>query len=60
MGNIPNVHPVNRLDAFKTAGSAKWRLFKSRIEGAWNDCELAFEESTNSSAKRNQAKGDNP
>ena len=32
-----------RFDELKTAGSAKWGMFKSSIERAWNDLEGAFE-----------------
>jgi hypothetical protein len=35
------------FDEFKTAGSAKWGLFKSGVERAWKDLEGAFEKLTN-------------
>jgi hypothetical protein len=36
-----------KLDEFKTAGSAKWGIFKPGIERAWNDLEGAFEKWAN-------------
>jgi hypothetical protein len=36
-----------RFDELKTAGSAKWGMFKSSIERAWNDLEGAFEKWAN-------------
>jgi len=36
-----------RFDELKTAGSAKWGMFKPSIERAWNDLEGAFEKWAN-------------
>jgi multidrug resistance efflux pump len=32
----------SKFDECKTAGSAKWGLFKTGLEAAWNDLEAAF------------------
>ena len=31
-----------KFDKFKAAGGAKWGIFKTGIESAWNDLETAF------------------
>ena len=48
-----------RFDEFETAGSAKWGIFKSGIERAWNDFEIAFKKLATWSIRRNHAEGDN-
>jgi hypothetical protein len=32
-----------KLDAFRSAGGAKWGIFKTGIESAWSQIETAFE-----------------
>ena len=32
----------SKFDECKTAGSAKWGIFKTGLEAAWNDLETAF------------------
>lgn len=31
-----------KLDELKAAGSADWETFKTGVEGAWNELEIAF------------------
>jgi hypothetical protein len=40
----------SKFDEFKTAGSAKWGIFKTGVETAWNDLEASFKKLTNHSA----------
>ena len=36
-----------KFDALKTAGSAKWEIYKTGIEDAWSDLEAAFRKLAN-------------
>ncbi|MGD0836755.1 MAG: hypothetical protein ABSB49_08955 [Polyangia bacterium] len=40
----------SKLDELKTAGSAKWGIFKTGVETAWNDLEASFKKLTRHSA----------
>ena len=52
----------SKFDEFKTAGSAKWGIFKTGVETAWNDLEASFKKLTKHSAgaEGGQTKQDEP
>jgi hypothetical protein len=45
----------SRFDECKAAGSAKWGIFKTGLESAWNDLETAFKELGKSSVEADHA-----
>jgi len=41
----------SKFEEFKTAGSAKWGIFKTGVETAWNDLEASFKKLREYSAR---------